>query len=223
MQLVGNDAQDLFPKWLDYHGVLITGTPHTAGLAEKPENFATALKPTEVFPHRVIQMIHGDLFNEYCVWPHQKITDIHPFITVDLVLSGHIHAGWKSPICIENPNANFGETVYINPGSIGRTSIGKIRPIRVVLIEVDEQHIEWKYITLNNVIKDPFVEKSDVLEGSPVTDFTQLMKLISTLELRQTDFKTHIPHVVEELCGDSPYLKQVTDRVYEALEQQKEH
>ena len=223
LDLVGNDAQDLFPQYMSFGGVLITGTQHSAGLVDDPKNFATAVHE-ETSPHLVIQMVHGDLFNDYCPWPHQLITSIHPYVTADLVLSGHIHSGFPE-MHIENPNAMTGKTSYVNPGSIGRTSIGKIRPIKVVLITVDDTlaSFTFEYITLKNVVKDPFVEKSDVLEGSPVTDFTQLMKLISTLELRQSDYKTHIPRIVEEVCGDSPYAKIVIDRVYEILEQQKEH
>ena len=202
--------------------MLITGTPHSSGLIDDPKNFSTG--EFEDKTSCVIQMVHGDLFNDHCVWPHQEISDVHPFITADLVLSGHIHSGWKTPDIRVNFNSATGKTHYINPGSIGRTSIGKIRPIQVVLIEIDHSLLlSYRFIRLSHVIEDPFVEKSEVPEGSPVTDFTQLMKLISTLELKQTDFKKHIPHVIEEICGDSPYLKQVTDRVFEALEQQKEH
>jgi hypothetical protein len=168
-------------------------------------------------------MVHGDLFPTHCVWPHQKIDDIHPYITADIVLSGHIHSGWLSPIHRTNLNASTKTTMYINPGSIGRTSIGKVRPIRVVLITVEDASVDIEYITLKNVIEDPFIEKSDIAEGSPITDFSQLMQLISTLELKQTDFKAHIPKIVEEICGDSPYVKIVMDRVFEVLDQQKEH
>lgn len=204
MQIVGN-GKDQFPKELrvpisQTASVLITGTPHSYSLASAPGNFFTAVDKNS--GSYVIQLVHGDLFHKTVQWQHQTIQSAHPFIHADLVLSGHIHSGWPSPIPIFNDNSITQKTYYVNPGSIGRTAISQIRPIRCFEFTVDDKYnMEFSFIDLKNVIEYPFIEKSEEIEASPGNDFSNLMQMISDLKLKPIEFKSRIPEIVESLYG----------------------
>jgi exonuclease SbcD len=218
MEIVSN-GKDIFPDNISLDGVFVTGTPHTANLADSAANFFTAIQKSSF----IIQMIHGDLFPTPVQWQHQLIDSIHPFIKADLVLSGHIHSGWASPIIKDNANSFSGKTLYVNPGSIGRTENGSPRPIRVFKFTIDVdtlQLVNYEYISLKNVIEHPFVEKIEKIEGSPVADFTGLMEKLSALKLERHDFKHHILHIIKELYGsETDYSKkQIAERVIENIE-----
>jgi len=226
MELVSN-GQDSFPVGIDLieASVIVTATPHTVHLATTPENFATA--DVQIPRNLVIQMVHGDLFPTYVPWQHQLIDSVHPFITADLVLCGHIHSGWLTPIGISNDRSGSGKTLYVNPGSIGRTTNSTPRPIRVfkftIDVDVTAKLVDYKYIHLKNVAEHPFAEKIEKIEGSPVTDFTGLMEKLSALKLEKQDFKQHILPIIEELYVEetSNCKHRISERVVEVLEDAK--
>jgi hypothetical protein len=58
------------------------------------------------------------------------------------------------------------------------------------------------------------------LEGSPSTDFTTLMRMISTLQLKHVDFRQHIPQVVREAFPDADEAAQleIAERVTDSLD-----
>jgi len=230
MELVSN-GQDVFPSIISLvdGAVIVTGTPHSVHLSAAPENFATPFPPTTT-KQFVIQIVHGDLFPSYVPWQHQLIDSIHPFIHADIVLSGHIHSGWDAPIVIANDKTVSGRTMYVNPGSIGRTENGSIRPIRVFkfAVEVEDKGIAtqllgYEYIHLKNVTEHPFAERIEKIEGSPVTDFTGLMEKLSALKLEKQDFKQHIPPIIEELYVSETERDKyrISERVVETLEAAK--
>jgi predicted phosphodiesterase len=233
MSIVGNGT-DGFPDFIDvpytrgdgvYCPVRVTGTSHSANLAHDPANFFTA----EHDKHNVvIQMIHGDLFNKKVPWPHQTIDDIHPYISADVVLSGHIHSGWPSPIVVANDKSFTGRTMYINPGSLARTENGPVRDIRGFFFSVDPflGVLEYRYIKFEDAAVHPFASDADKdkIEGSPMTDFSGLMKMISGMQLKKMDFRQHIPEIVAKTFGgETPEERQeISERVVASIEGSKE-
>lgn len=229
IEIVSN-GQDMFPSVLpvEYMSgdgvlsrVLITGTPHTSRLVERLNNFYTA-PPLE--QSIIVQMIHGDVFPTAVPWPHRTITEVHPFITADVVLCGHIHCGWSNPIQLQNDKSVTGRTLYVNPGSMGRTENGVPRPIRGFLFEVDSRALSVRheqYVTFESAAAHPFLTaEHQKLEGAPTTDFTTLMRMISTLQLKHVDFRQHIPQVIREAFPDEDEASQlaISERVVESLD-----
>ena len=231
MSIVSN-GQDEYPSclWLhgqeDGHRVYVTGTPHSYDLSDHPENYSTPVdkRNPEHKDSIFIQLVHGDLFPTVVPWKHQTINNIHPFVSADIVLSGHIHSGWPEPIVLDNSQSTTGYTMYVNPGSIARTTNGVSRPIRVFMLYIDTETMEitYEYIALKNVIPNPFGEKSEKIEGSPITDFSHLMTMISTLDLKPDDYKGHIPTVVKELFGETEDNEEIMENVLMLLEKKKE-
>jgi DNA repair exonuclease SbcCD nuclease subunit len=229
IEIVSNGL-DMFPSVIPieymsgdgvYSHTLITGTPHTSRLAERPQNFFTA-PPLE--NSVIVQMIHGDVFPTSVPWAHQTLDAIHPFITADVVLCGHIHCGWPTIIRKMNEKAVTGETLYVNPGSMGRTENGPIRQIRGFLFSVDSTQNEvlnCSYLPLKSAAYYPFaIEDRGKFEGSPSTDFTSLMQMISSLQLKKVDFRQHIPNIIREAFPDEEEREQlaISERVVESLD-----
>jgi predicted MPP superfamily phosphohydrolase len=204
----GNDG---FPSFVDISkNIRITATPHTIHLADKASNFKTTECGDSKF---TIQLVHGDLFNVKVSWKHQLIDNVHEYIIADLVLSGHIHAGWKNPIIKYNERSFSKKTLYINPGSIGRTQIGPIRPIRVFKFTINDngELVCYKYINLKNVNKYPFLKKTNQVDGSPVIDFSEFMNKLSSMKIDKQDIKQHVPLIVEQLYES--YSTDIKDRI----------
>ena len=227
VEIVSNGL-DMFPAVMDEEEdigeneivrTFVTGTPHTARLAEQAKNFSTALPSVRSV---VVQMIHGDVFPTSVPWVHQTLDAIHPFITADIVLCGHIHCGWPTPIVKPNALATTGRTIYVNPGSLGRTENGAQRQIRGFLFTVSpERGITHEYLPFTSAAVHPFLtEEQHRLEGSPTTDFTILMQMISSLQLKKVDFRQHIPTIIREAFPDEEETEQntIAERVVESLD-----
>lgn len=232
IEIVGN-GMDVFPSVIPVEymrgdgvvsRVLVTGTPHTSRLAEQPQNFFTAPPLEDAV---IVQMIHGDVFPKSVPWPHRTLDEIHPFITADIALCGHIHCGWPKPISKLSERSVTGRTLYVNPGSLGRTENGSIRPIRGFMFSVEEQDDEtsrvsgMKYVQFKSAATHPFVEEDvNHIEGSPSTDFTSLMQMISTLQLKKVDFRQHIPNIICEAFPDEDESTRtaIAERVVEGLD-----
>jgi len=229
IELVGNGS-DTFPsvipvEYMAGNGrmfrTLITGTPHSVRLAERPQNFFTA-PPLE--NSIIIHMIHGDVFPTSVPWPHQTLVNIHPFITADVVLCGHIHCGWTRTIKEFNEKSTTQNTLYVNSGSLGRTENGKCRNIRGFLFSIDpvQRVIEsTKYVQFTSAAVHPFMEEElGKYEGSPSTDFTALMQRIAMLQLKKVDFRQHIPNIIREAFPneDESSWTAISERVVEVLD-----
>lgn len=199
LQIIGSDGflpffniEEVFDGGI-HHKTRIIGTPHNWWLCDDPKNFFCNKEDDIDFQ---IQLVHGDLLDVPVPWSHTLCKDA--ITQSDLVLSGHYHPGWEKPLQINN-------TVYINPGSIGRVENGKERLPRVCIINTEDRNVN--FCSLNSCEYHPFVVKSDNF----VEDFNHqdINKLLSTLEnttIEIVDIKEKIPLVIKELQFDSTII-----------------
>jgi predicted phosphodiesterase len=214
IQLVGGDTKDshgklLCPRSIAYHAgdqsVEITGTPHTYWLAEDPKNFYMEKINPKAFQ---IQLVHGDLNDKPVPWQHVLVKDVKT--ESDLVLSGHYHPGWQSAIRIK-------DTVFVNPGSIGRLeNTGAQRVPRVCIIDVyPDKGFELQYVALKSAAVHPFKDKVSAVEGDPMKDVATLLRLIGDTSVDAVDLKVQLPPAARELG----FSEQVIEKAFEVLEE----
>ena len=195
IQLLGGEGfpvyKDLSLNALTDARVVITGTPHTYDQADDPEYLhAPRLLTTPSFQ---IQLVHCDLYYKHVPWPHVLISDVHT--ESDLLLSGHIHPGWPTPIKI-------GNTTFINPGAIARLdNTGIQRVPRVNIIDVfDDLTFSVQYRELESGRNHPFKEKiSKDSDDEIMQDVSKLLNLIGTKKVEMIDIKAQLPAAAKEL------------------------
>lgn len=187
--------------------IRVVATPHTYWVHENPQNFTIAKSDGVKLQ---IQLVHADLFNKAVIWPHTTIDAIHPYVESDIVLSGHIHAGWDAPI-------HKDDKVYYNPGSICRLeNTGQVRIPRVCVLDIDETACTLRGIeTIElEVERHPFKEKAPALKPGTM----RLAELADTIEksaVDVADYKAWMPEAAKKLG-----IKDVAiDRAFSYIEQ----
>lgn len=182
--------------------VRIVGTPHTYWLCDNPENF-NAAKPPEV--DFQIQIIHGDLIDKPVLWQHTLCEDVKT--GSDIALIGHYHPGWERPLVINN-------TLFINPGSIGRLeNTNLIRRPRVCII--DTETCSTEFVELSSCELHPFVEKLGKIEEKDIMqDTAKLLSMIEQADIDIVNIKDQLPMVAKEFQMSDA----VINKTFEILE-----
>lgn len=203
IHLIGSEG---FPKYLDFtlpEGLCrVVGTPHTYWLCEDPKNFFEPKDPEVDFQ---IQLVHGDLIDKPVLWQHVLCKEAPT--KSDLVLIGHYHPGWKTPLRTNN-------SLYVNPGSIGRLeNTGVQRTPRVCIIDTQTRDVE--FVELSSCAQHPFKEKLATSEEPNIMqDVAKLLSLIETTSIDTINIKEQLPVVAKELgLADA-----VLDKAFEILE-----
>ncbi len=174
--------------------VAVVGMPHTYTFTDDKENMYFEHVESTSFQ---IQMVHADLNDKPVPWRHILVES--GLTDSDLVLSGHYHPGWQTPIVARKKHIE-GNTVYINPGSIARMKNTGVKRIpRVCIIEVEGNIFTNKFFTLKSALEHPFQEKKVKVEDeNPMTDIQRFLDLIGGTEISTIDIKTQLPLVARE-------------------------
>ena len=184
-------------------GVYVTGTHHSYQFAEDVkhcyrERFDSEVRntfnDTPVNKYQ-IQLVHGDLFNVPVLWPHILTSQVKT--ESDLVLSGHIHAGWPEKVL------QYGKTKFVNPGSIARLeNTGKQRIPMVNIIDVsyinNVMTEQIQFIPLTSAAEHPFKDKVEASE-EVTNDVSTLLQLISSTHVEAIDIKAQLPEVAKKM------------------------
>jgi len=190
--------------------ITITGTQHQYDSTDHIER----LDHKRVYDNALlqIQLVHCDLYYKPVPWPHILIQDVKT--QSDLVLSGHIHSGWLTPITI-------GNTTFYNPGSIARLEKSKRKRIpRVCIIEIaGKKDYSIRDFILTTALKHPFRDDVEEFESEENTsqDISKLLDFIETTDIEITDVK----QLLKEFAKKEDYSEQVLEVVFELLEKAK--
>ena len=159
-----------------------------------------------------IQLVHCDLYYKQVPWPHILIQDVKT--QSDLVLSGHIHSGWMTPMTI-------GSTTFYNPGSIARLEKSKERRIpRVSIIEIaGKKDYSIRDFMLTTALEHPFRDDVEEFEAEENTsqDISKLLDFIETTSIEVTDVK----QLLKEFAQRENYSTEIIEVVFELLEKAK--
>lgn len=198
--------------------LVLTGVAHSYDLIDKPEkfvpNYLHEFDRNEIF---IVQMIHGDVVEKPVMWPHMLLENL--ITPAHLVLSGHIHSGWKEPIVFKKDRTY--PTIYFNPGSMSRLeNTGKVRKPRVCIIEIgDDFDINIKSIYLQSAKEHPFYEKTvKDEEAISIRDISGLLKMFEKKNIQLVDVKRDLPRVAKEL----EYSEEVIEKAFEFIERSKD-
>ncbi|MCK9542535.1 MAG: metallophosphoesterase family protein [Novosphingobium sp.] len=209
MQLVDeNDIETIFSKDSNTR-VIITGSRHQYDSVDYPERLNH--KYIDDGALLQIQLVHCDLFHEYVPWRHLLIENIKT--ESDLVLSGHIHSGWKDPIKIN-------DTTFFNPGSIGRLEKSKIQRIpRVLIINIyGRKEFSIESVYLSSALINPFKDSEEKdLEEYTSQDISKLINFIESADVEITDVK----QLLLEFSKKEKYSKKSVEIAFELLETAK--
>lgn len=194
--------------------LVLTGVSHSHDLIDNPKKFVPDyLQEFDREKTFIVQIIHADLVEKPVPWPHMLLENLHT--PAHLVLSGHIHSGWKEPITFQKENTF--PTVYFNPGSLARQeNTGKVRRPRVCIIEIDSEfNIDIKSVYLQSAKEHPFHEKiTEDREAMSARDITNVLKTFENKDLKIVDIKRDLPLIAKEL----EYSDAVVERVFGFLD-----
>jgi DNA repair exonuclease SbcCD nuclease subunit len=215
VQLVGTGgSKDILPPYVDLESSLgkvrIVGTNHTYWLDKSPANYY-ALKDSSISYQ--IQLVHGNLLPfESMPFPFTKIEDVNT--ASDLVLIGHYHPGWQNII-------KQLDTLYINPGSLGRVeNTGAHRIPRVCIITLDNSGSEIvskvEFVELTRCEKHPFKSKQEK-EVEQVQDLEKLMNLFISTDVKAVDIKEQLNRLADEF----KYSREVVETAFSYIEKQR--
>lgn len=200
IELIGNEGNS--KDYVNDSSFLrVVGTSHCYGLCDDITNF---FEPKLSHNHFQIQLVHGDLLDKPVLWNHVLCRNVKT--ESDLVLSGHYHPGWLKPL-------TYGNTTFINPGSIGRleTSLTPRYP-RVLIINSETRKVN--FVQVPNCEVHPFYAKTDAEEVDIMQDVTKLISMIEKTEVDIVNVKEQLPSVAQELN----FSIEVVEKAFELLE-----
>jgi len=199
LQIIGSSG---FPSYFDIkeslsgndHLTRIIGTSHTWWLCDDVNNFYSEKEPSVNYQ---VQLVHGDLLDTSVPWSHILCKDVKT--ESDLVLSGHYHPGWEKPLKIDN-------TVFINPGSMGRVETSSQRIPRVCIISTEDR--STKLVSLSSCEVHPFIDREDSMRvQNSYQDITKLLNTLEGTSIELVDIKKKLPVIVDELKFESEILE----------------
>ena len=142
--LISNAVTFVGPEYREiFDNILLVGFSHTSEEIS-PCMFDLKLPPNNV----LIEIIHHNVVQESVPWDHILASNIKT--ESQLVLCGHYHNPFR---------VKYGNTEFINPGSLGRleNSVGaRTRMPKVVSIEIDGLNIKTDVIDIDCAKMDIF-------------------------------------------------------------------
>lgn len=177
--------------------IQLSGVSHEFGNDTDPERYWTS-KVT--CARKVIQICHGPVVQSQQRFPHICTKDIKT--EADIVLCGHIHDGF--------PTHKIGNTVFANPGSLGRienTAITRSRIPTVLLIEVGKDKSSVTEIPLDCRKGDEIFTEPDLKNELEMTEFLTQLKTsvtdVKDLSYKEIVYKLGVELQVEPIVIDT--------------------
>lgn len=181
----------------------VSGVSHEFGNDIDPDRYFIP-KGTGVF--KMIQICHGPVVKDPQRFPHICTKDIKT--EADVVLCGHIHDGF--------PTHKIGNTIFANPGSLGRienTDANRNRIPTVLLIEISKDKSTITEIPLNCRKGDEIFIDKEQDSGVDITEFlTHLKDTVTNIE--DLSYKEIVARLGEELQVE----KEVVEKSIEVLD-----
>jgi DNA repair exonuclease SbcCD nuclease subunit len=187
--------------------VVVKGAHHSYNLDSNPKNyFVKKDNPSDV----LIEVAHGMVVDKLFFDEYTLIKDIKT--EADIFLSAHFHPGWE-PQKINN-------TLFINPGSLGRVENIERKWLPSVVILDIEKDIDYEIVPLKCAEPSEKVFKNATKLGSEMSGrILEFMKTLSerTGNLERQDVKSLVLKIAKEESVDEEIVKEAINIIDEAM------
>jgi len=196
VKLLGSIPTEIHP------GIFAVGINHSYRLDENPQNYSLEKDDKTGI---LIEVVHGMVVDKPFFDDYTLIEDIKT--EADVFLSGHFHLGWKPQ--------KVNDTLFINPGSLGRVeNVRRVFPPSVCILNIEGKNIDYEIVPLKCVAPSKDIFKSVTKLGNETSEkILEFMKTLSqkTGDLEKHDAKSLVLKIAkEEEVSDSVVEKALT-------------
>ena len=187
--------------------IVVKGVHHSYNLDLNPENyFVKKDNPNDI----LIEVVHGMVVDKPFFDEYTLIKNIHT--EADIFLSSHFHPGWK-PQKINN-------TLFINPGSLGRVENIERKWLPSIVILDIEKEINYEIVPLKCAEPSEKIFKNVAKLGSEISE--RILDFMKTLvdrtgNLERQDAKSIVLRIAKEENVNEEVVKEAINIIDEAM------